>query len=82
MPKVVIRVISGDCHASRHHVGDEVAFWRTTPDGFCLKAFAALLPTIMELRDAKPAALAGLSAKRVACPDGVVFEIERVEQPE
>jgi uncharacterized repeat protein (TIGR04076 family) len=83
--KVRVKVVSqkGSCEAG-HKVGDEWLVGEKTPEGLCIFAFSALLPSLTPLmyggsfpweKDTE--------ATTVACPDGqnpVVFEIRRLPE--
>ena len=78
---VVAKVVSqkGTC-AAEHKVGDEWVIGRKTPDGVCLSAFQALLPSTRVLMfggvfpwESDP------DVSRITCPDAenpVVFELK------
>jgi len=82
---VVVKVTSqkGTCGAE-HKVGDEWVIGSKTPEGICLSAFHALLPSTRVLRfggtfpwGTDP------DVTTIACPDGanpVVFELRRVRE--
>ena len=83
--KVSIRVVSqkGTC-ALEHKVGDQWVVESKTPEGICLSAFNALLPSLRVLRyggsfpwESDP------EITTIACPDAanpVVFELRRLHE--
>ena len=82
---VAIKVISqkGTC-AMEHKVGDEWIMSGKTPDGICLEAFNALLPSARVLRFSGTFPWStDPDVTTVACTDGdnpVIFEVRRIRK--
>ncbi len=78
--RVLIRIIKQkSACSSGHRVGEEFVSGKSTPDGLCMTAFAALLPMIRVLDGGGSL---GPEENRIVvnCPDpagGLVFELLR-----
>ena len=82
---VAVKVISqkGQCGA-QHKIGDEWVIGQKTPEGICLSAFNAILPSARVFRfDGTFPWATNPDIVTIACPDAenpVVFELKRLRK--
>jgi uncharacterized repeat protein (TIGR04076 family) len=79
--QVRVTVIDGTCQGGVHQVGQSIIVDETTPEGFCVDAWATISPYILALRSGGNFSWAAKKGQaEIHCPDpcGIVLRLERL----